>query len=345
MIRRFAMAVLLFSLPLAAFAGNRRVVMPPAPDMSTDVLGIGMMSGATVSGTVASVQGTTITISSGATAIRIDASAAKFMGDHDATASIADVKAGARITAFINTANAIAAGAPLPAQIIMVESQPDLAVTGAIQSIDVAHSNFSILGITIAVDSNTSYGSAFPTFAPITGLNGIAVGQVAAVTASFRNGAIVATRVQVISPSIPATAILNGTVKSIATNAWVITGKDAKDTTVAIDAQTKILGDPKVGDNVQVMATIDSAHNYIAIAIVKIGLPMPVQNEMHGWVASIQPDQWTIGGPPGSMMPVMLVKVTSTTQIYANPKVGDKVTVTGTREANGVFTAAKITKD
>ena len=346
MIRRFAIAILLLSIPLAAVAGTHRAVMPPSTGMSGDILGLGMMSGATVSGTVASVQGTTITlVSAGSSPIRVDAANAKFMSTHEGAASIADVTAGVRITAFINTSATIAAGAALPAQMIAIESLPDLVVTGAIQSIDVANSKFTILGITIAVDKNTSYGSAFPTFAPITGLTGIAVGQVAGVTASFTNGAILATRVQVIASSVPMPAILSGTVKSIAASAWVITGKDGKDTTIAIDGQTKILGDPKVGDTVEVMANIDSAHNYVAIAILKIGFPTPAQTEIHGWVASIQPAQWTIGGPLGSMMPVMLVKITATTSIYTNATVGDRVTATGARDSSGIFVATKITKD
>ena len=65
-------------------------------------------------------------------------------------------------------------------------------------------------------------------------------------TAAFTNASIVAKRVQITSFVIPATTILHGTVKSISASAWVIT-TDGKDTTVTIDAQTKILGDAKVG--------------------------------------------------------------------------------------------------
>ncbi len=265
------------------------------------------------------------------------------MSDRSGPASIGDVKAGFRITAFVNTPPTAAAGAPLPAQLIVIDSLPDLTVTGPVHSIDVANSKFTVLGITMAVDANTSYGSVFPTFAPITGLSGIAVGQIVNVTATFAGGAILATHVDVIAPAVQPYVVLSGTVKSVSATAWVITGKDSKDTTITVNAQTKIVGDPKVGDSVQVMASVDSAHNYVAIAIVALGLPAPA--DLHGWVASIAPTQWTIGGPPGSMAPLFLVKITATTVIYANPQVGDRVTVAGTRDSSGILVAAKITRD
>ena len=149
---------------------------------------------------------------------------------------------------------------------------------------------------------------------------------------------------EVTSFTIPLPAILTGTVKSIGTTSWVITGKDGKDTTVTIDLQTKIIGDPKVGDSVQVMATIDSAHNYNAIAIVKIELH-DITTELHGTVKSIAATQWVIGGPPGTLTPDFIVKIASTTVIYPDPKVGDHVVAVGTRDSTGTFAATKISKE
>ncbi|MGH7484114.1 MAG: hypothetical protein ACREMY_00745, partial [bacterium] len=163
---RSLLAIALVLLAPALVAGTHRAATPPNP---ADALGIGPISGAAVSGSVASVSGATITLNSGgAQSIRIDASAAKFQSEQG-TASIGDVKPGARITAFINTRVTVAAGAALPAQLIIVESSPDLTVTGTIESIDLTHSTFSVLGITIAVYANTSYSTTFPTFAPIRG--------------------------------------------------------------------------------------------------------------------------------------------------------------------------------
>jgi hypothetical protein len=342
---RIAFAIALIAACLTLTAGTHRASTPPT-NPTDDALGIGPMSGASVRGVVATVQGTLITLNTGgAPAIMIETSAAKFMSDHDGTASLADIKPGVRITAFLNTAPTTQPSSALRAQLVTIESQPDLQVTGTIDSIDVPHSRFVVLGITITADANTSFGSTFPTFAAIKDVSGLAVGQVVNVTARFASGAIIATSVQVTSPTIQATAILSGTVKSIGTTSWVITGRDGKDTTVTIDAQTKIIGDPKVGDSVQVMATIDSAHNYSAIAIVKIELHDVTTTELHGTVKSIAATQWVIGGPPGTLVPDFIVKIASTTVIYPDPKVGDRVLAVGTRDATGAFTATKISKE
>lgn len=345
------LSIILLFLTFTLGAATHRAAMPPGQGSGqlTDVLGIGPMSGAAVSGSVASVQGTTITLNSGgAPAIRIDAAAAKFM-DQTGAGSISDVKPGVRVTAFItSTTAAIAPGTPLPAQLITIESLPDLAATGSLQAIDLLNSRFTVLGISMAVDSNTSFSSAFPTFAPIKGLGDLALGQVVNVTAAFAGASILAKRVQILAPVVPAPVIISGTVKAISASAWVITGKDGKDLTVIVDAQTKIIGDPKAGDSVQVMANLDASHNYVAIAIVKLVKIVPPPTnivELHGVVKSISATQWTIGGPPGSMAPDFLVKITSTTVIYSNPAVGDHVIVAGTRDSAGAVVALKIGKE
>lgn len=347
--RRTAFGFVLLILCVSLAASTHRAVVPPgnpAGDVA-DALGIGPMSGASVRGVVASVQGTLITLNTGgAPAITIEASAAKFMNDLSGASSLSDIKPGVRITAFINTAPTLQPSSSLRAQMITIESLPDLEATGTVDSIDQAHSRFTVLGIGIGVDSNTSFGSTFPTFAAIKGLGDIAVGQVVTVTARFSAGAIVATRVQIISFTIEPSTILLGSVTSIGPTAWVITSHDGKQTTVSVDSQTKIVGDPKIGDSVQVMANVDSSHNYLATLIVKIGVnDINTPIELHGIVKSISTAQWVIGGPPGTLTPDFLVKIAPTTVIYPDPKVGDQVAVVGTRDSTGIFTATKISKE
>jgi Domain of unknown function (DUF5666) len=346
--RRTAFAFAMLVLCASLIASTHRAVAHPGNPVAeiADALGIGPMSGASVRGVVSAVQGTVITLNTGgAPAIMIETSAAKFMSDKSGPASIADVKPGVRITAFINTAPTLQPSSFLRAQLITIESLPDLEVTGTVDSIDLAHARFIVLGIAIGVDANTTFGSTFPTFAAIKGVADIAVGQVVTVTARFSNGAIVATGVQITSPTIQPSTILLGSVKSIGPVAWVITSHDGKDTTISVDSQTKIIGDPKVGDSVQVMANIDSAHNYLAIAIVKIDLHDNTTIELHGTVKSISAAQWVVGGPLGTLAPDFLVMIASTTVIYPDPKVGDRVVVVGTRDSTGTFTATKIGKD
>jgi hypothetical protein len=240
------------------------------PILPSDPFRSPVVSGAAVTGTVASVQGSIITLNSGgAAAIRIDAAPAKFLGEARLV-TLADVKAGVRITAYIGTTPALAAGAALPAQLITIEDLPGLVVTGPLQAINVPQARFTVLGITLTTDATTSFSSAFPFFAPIKGVGDLAVGQTVNVSGEFAGGAIVAKRVQLLTPVIPITTTLNGTVKSISATAWILTGGDGKDVTVTIDGQTKILGSPKAGDQVQVIANVDTAHNYVAVLILRL---------------------------------------------------------------------------
>ena len=345
---RTAVTLALIAACLSMSAGTHRAATPPAnpADLAGDALGLGPMSGAAIRGAVASVQGTLITLNTGgAPAITIESSAAKFINDHSSTSSLADIKAGTRITAFINTAPTLQPSSSLRAQLITIESQPDLELTGSIDSIDAPHSRFVVLGITISADANTSFGSTFPTFAAIKGVGDLGLGQVVNVTARFASGTILATNVQVTLPTIQPPAILLGTVKSISATSWVIAAHDGKETTISIDAQTKILGDPKAGDSVQVMAIIDSAHNYRAIAIVKLDLHVSTTSELRGTVKSIAASQWVIGGPAGTLTPDFTVKIASTTVIYHDPKTGDRVVVVGSRDSSGTFTATTISKE
>jgi len=337
MLRTSLTIVLALAFATTLHAKTRSVAPPTA-----DVLGIGRISGAALSGTVASVSGTVITLNTGAApAIRIDAATAKFAG-RDGASSIADIKPGTRITAFLGTP---AAGAPgtLTAQLINIEPPPpDLTITGPIDSIDVVGSKFVVLGITISVDSSTRFASAFPTFAPILGLKDLTVGQTVAVDATA-DATILARHVLVVSPMRDEIVTLHGKVKSISDRSWVLTEMNGQDRTLIIDERTKISGDPRVGDEVQVLARIDSSSNTIALAILK--LVTPPELEFRGYVVSIQPDHWTIGGPPGSRAPEMLVKISRTTLIYPNPAVGDRVVVIGFRDSTGTIVALKISRD
>jgi len=133
-------------------------------------------------------------------------------------------------------------------------------------------------------------------------------------------------------------------VKSIGATSWVITPREGADRTVAVNAQTSITGSPAAGDPVEVIAIKDVSGNLTATSIRKI-VTDSKEVELRGYVKSIGSVQWTIGGPPGSLAPEMIVKITPTTTIYANPAVGDQVVVTGTRDAAGILVARSIRKE
>ncbi|HKB79640.1 MAG TPA: DUF5666 domain-containing protein [Thermoanaerobaculia bacterium] len=331
-------------LPAFASAATRhRVTAPPAAIVG-DALGVGTISGASISGTVLSVQGTTIVLQTGgAPPIRIDASSARFVSTA-ALASISDVAPGARITAFVRD-DVSGAGPNLTAALIVIETVSDLEISGPVSAIDAAHGTLTVLGVVISTDSTTTFGSAFPTFAPIRGVSDLAIGQVVGISASFAGVLIHADRVMVLAPLAPIPTTFTGTVKSMSASEWVITTAGT-DTRVVVNGQTKILGDPKIGDTVQVLATVDSAHQTVAVAIVNVGVIRPPSSvELHGFVKSITPEQWVIGGPPGSLAPDFLVRITPLTILYPNPAVGDRVAVHAVQVGDGAPVAIAISRE
>ena len=78
---------------------------------------------------------------------------------------------------------------------------------------------------------------------------------------------------------------------------------------------------------------------------MKVDLPVKISVELHGTVKSIAATQWVIAGSPSPAAGDVVVKIASTTVIYPDPKVGDRVVVVGTRDSSGALTATKISKE
>lgn len=347
--RRFPVAVLLFIFCLAGTLNadvRRRAIAPGAPAESDGVvnaLDVKGVNGAAITGRVASVAGSIITLSTGAApAIRIDTTGATFVGRGTDKPTIATVVPGSRITALLDSSRSTSGA--LVAKVVTVETLPDLALVGPVESVDVAGGKFTVLGVTIATDSKTSYGTAFPTFAPITGVKDLAVGQTVNVDLTTTGPALLATRVFILTPGTVEGVQLRGKVKTIGADSWVITDKEGKDVTLVIDERTKISGNPRVGDEVQVIAVLDSAARHIAIVIHKLERLAPKETEVRGFVQSMASDSWTIGGPEGSKMPSISIAINSSTTIYAGPKVGDYIVAVVLPDASGKLVAKSIVK-
>lgn len=303
--RRFLILALLaaFALPLAA---KDRVVLlgrtPASPSM--------------ISGTVSAVNGNIISIANGA--VTIDATNAKIVGPRD-NATLASVTVGAQIHATLaENAN----GNPLPATMIAVTRNPDVALTGLVQSVDVAAKTFRVLGITIQVNDSTTIAGVSRDSA--TGINAIQTNQLVAVQADVQGTRVVAESVQILLPFPPPTQLLRGTVKSIGTDSWVITTERA-DVTVYTNANTRIAGNPKVGDKVDVLATTDAANRTVAVTITK-AIEIPPIDFAHysGTVKAITPAAWTFTDRAGIET---TLAITRDTKFIGDPKVGDTVEV------------------
>jgi hypothetical protein len=205
---------------------------------------------------------------------------------------------------------------------IAVTRIPDVALTGLVQSVDAAAKTFRVLGITIHVNDSTTIGGI--NLDSVTGINAIQTNQLVAVQADVQGTRIVAESVQILLPFAPPTQLVRGTVKSIGADSWVI-ATERGDVTVYTNANTRIGGNPKVGDKVEVLATTDASNRTVAVAITK-SIEVPPLDFVHysGTVKAIAPAAWTFTDRAGSDT---TLAITRDTKILGDPKVGDAVEV------------------
>lgn len=311
----------LLALVLFAFTAlaRTRAASHPAP-----VAGSG-----TVHGTVSRVTGNLIEIADGA--VVIDATGAKIMMRRGTEATAADIKPGMQLFAAVNGANASAQGA-LPATLITISEPADLTLSGPIDSVDRAARTFVLLGETIHVDNQTSFGG-IKRGSPTT-FDDLQPNLLANVQADHVNGRLVAREVLVIAPIPVHVHHMRGTVKSIGTDSWTIDG-----TTFVVNAQTKIAGSPKVGDAVEVLYTVDTANNKVAVSIIKFErLEPPKMASFRGTVRTIGATSWTVRVDNTDRTFI----VNERTRIVPGIKVGDTVGVTAIENSDGTHTAIAI---
>lgn len=325
MSRRLFPALLTLLLALNAVAKNRAVATPPQDDASRAI-----GSGASVTGEVSSVDGNLITLAGGL--VTIDASGAKIL-DRDGSATIAAIQPGARIIATLRDPGTVSTG-PLVATAIAVLRHADVTFTGTVQSVDTAGSQFLLLNRTVKVDANT----VFVNFGRQGSIANLQANTLVIVEADVVGGALVASRVTLISPIPPRPRLASGVVKSIESGAWVITVRD-HDTTFVINESTKILGEPKVGDRVEVLYTVDTAHANVALSIVKF-VQTPKAVRFTGVVKSIEGTRWLITRDHDHKDVVVNWPLSARISPAAN--VGDRVEVVAIENADGTYTAIAI---
>jgi hypothetical protein len=300
MIRK-ALTTALLLATVSAFAQNRGHATPPP----------NQLSGATVTGFVTAVNGSQVSLANGL--VVIDVSQATVIDDRGHPATIAP---GSLIFAGMKSTTS------LQAMTVVVSSTPQVSLSGPVQSVNASAGTLQVLGLTIHTDANTSIGGN-----RARNLNDIVSGDIVAVQANAVNGALLATSILVFAPPpqiVP--TLLHGTVKSIGGESWVITDSRRGDVTVTVNAQTKILGSPKVGDTVDVIANVDNANNFVAIAISVSPIAPPSNKHITGTVKQISDKFWVIG-PGAGLGPDTIVQVNANTKIVGDPKVGDRVDV------------------
>jgi Domain of unknown function (DUF5666) len=325
MSRKPALALLALLFAITALAKERAVVSskPGVPPVA-----IG--SGASVTGEVTAVSGNLITLAGGL--VTIDATNAKILHG-DGAATIAAIQPGALIIATLQETDTTSTG-PLVATAIAILRNADVTFTGTTQSVDVAGGQFLLLGRTIKVNA----GTTFVNFGDQASIASLQANMLVIVEADVAAGALVATRITLISPIPPRPHVVSGVVKSIGTAEWVIT-VDQHDTTFVVNASTKILGSPKAGDKIDVLYTVDTANANVALSIIK-SIEVPKISKFTGVVKSIAGPHWVITRDDDHKD--VAVNWPESVRIFPIVKVGDRVEVLAIEQTDGTYTAVLI---
>ncbi len=289
-------ALLLFSLaPVAAAGDGSSFPMP--------------VRASSVEGTVSKVAGPILDLIEGG--IQIDVTNATITGGDDRLANPlpwSGILVGARVVAQVTVPDVIPAvfpPLPLPATKVVVFQTRAGELTGTIQSVDVAGRKFTMLFHTVATSAGTKWSGGGPNGA-VKGIEDLTAGMFA-IVAVVNSGGFVATSVEAYGAFTPPPLFAwHGAVETITPTAWTIAGR-----TVQLDSDTKIVGDPKVGDIVDVVAKV---HNpppgtygpsyLVAVSIVKAPTVRPPAGgeratEFDGVVESIPAVPTANGSPLG----------------------------------------------
>src|SRR5437764_891676 len=214
-----------------------------------------------VIGMVSSVSGHVIKVANGTVAI--DASATEIVDTAGAKASFASITPGSAIIATVKS-DGIAADAPIPAtRVTVAATSAAVELTGPLTAIDVAHNTLTILGKTLQLTPQTLFYG--PELNPLKrGLADIKPNMSASVRADLDDRQLFVVKSALLHRDREPQELLHGTVESIASDAWRI-----NDVTVMVIEQTKIIGNPKVGDTVDVRGRVDSSNKPVALTITK----------------------------------------------------------------------------
>ena len=314
-------------LVLFAFTAVARVRSVSHPDARIEQ--------GTVSGVVSGVQGNLIQIAGGA--VTIDATGAKIVVGRGREASIVDVKPGMQLFASVRASNP-SSHAAIPATLITVTDPADVTLSGAVQMVDTANRSFMLLNQTIRTDANTSFGGYKREGG--TSFADIQPNVIVYVQADNVGGRLLAREVLVVAPAPPQVGRARGTVESIGADSWTVK-TDRETLTLVVNAQTKIAGSPKVGDTVEVLYTINSAHQYVAVSIIRFEMPtVPRLEHVRGTVKSMGSTSWTLTANGTDRT----LAINENTKISTGIAVGDLVDVLAVKRDDGSLLALTIVR-
>ncbi len=263
----------------------------------------------TVAGTVSKISGPILDLIEGG--IQIDVTNAKITGGDDRLANPlpwSGILVGARVVAQVTVPEILPPTSfpppPLPATNVVVFQSRAGELAGTIQAVDVASGKFTMLIRTVSTNASTKWSGSGPNGA-VKGIGDLAAGMFA-IVAVVNSGGLLATSVEAYGPTPPELFAWRGAVQMITPAAWTIAGR-----VVQVDSDTKFVGDPKVGDIVDVVAKVHNpppgslAPSYlVAVSITKAPVIMPPgpgerATEFDGIVESIPVAPTAVSAPLG----------------------------------------------
>lgn len=271
--------------------------------------------------------------------VSFDATGATVRFSNGTSGTTVDLEIGQRIVAFVEPAPTM----PKARSIVVLAQKFDVTLTGRVDAVDPAARTLTVLGFVAKVTDRTVFGGPRDG-AGQAGLEDVRAGELVLVAAMADSGTLVANRVMKLSPSPLPTSRVRGLVDSIGTESWTLVLRDGTKTVVKVDAETKVVGNPKVRDEVDVLVRQLPDGSLLALLIAKAPITPPVATEVafEGIVARIAAD-----GPLGTatwLVGETKVLVSPVTTVRGEPGIGDRVRVEGFRGRDGVVMASRIAK-
>ena len=301
------------ALPASAQGSSGTVMMPIAVPVSS------------VDSVVSKVNGPILDVLGGA--LQVDVTNAKITGGDDRSASPvpwAGILPGSRIVAQVTVPDAIPAVFPprLAATNVVVFLANSGSLSGIVQGIGTAQGTFTLLYTSVKTNAATEWSGTKADGTPVKGLSDLAAGMQAVAVVSVDASGVTAKSVYAYAPPTTRIEAFRGKVEAEGATQWTIDGK-----VVQVNADTKIFGDPKVGDTVDVLVKVQvlppgvgAAVIPVAISIVKVvSTPPPPTDrnvEFDGVVESFPPaagatstplGHWTISGKDVLVSPITKV--------------------------------------
>jgi hypothetical protein len=288
------------------------------------------------SGTVASVAGDELALVGVAERFRLAGSATELLSGRALSPS--DIAPGSAVTLRLGPREA---DGRFRVDAVVVRPKNPLSLEGAITSVESDGRSLSVLGVRIELKESTAF-SGRGRGGLVRSARDLRVGATAQVTlTATAAGTLEASSVRLMSSRGRSARALGGrsvepgedqeirgTVLAVSDSAWTI-----DDRTFLVNAQTVFLGNPGLGDFVEVRFHRNGEGQAVADRIQKED-PFDDEVEFRGIVEAIGGASWTISG--------RVVQVNASTVLRGDPRIGDLVEVRADRAPDGTLTATHI---